>query len=345
MDASATMRAVYLLGIGRLEERQVPIPRPGPREVLVAVKSVGVCGSDLHYYEHGRLANQVITEPLILGHECAGEVVELGPEVTTLAVGDRIALEMGVPCQRCEYCLGGRYNLCRRMVFKGTPPRNHGAFRQYMTCPEFLAHRLPDNVSYEMGATVEPLCVGLHAADSVELRPGERVAVLGAGPIGLLAIAVARAAGATDIAAVDPVPMRRELAKRMGAAQVFDPGTTDVAQALANSADVVMDCAGVQETLSQCLDIVRWGGRVAWVGVGCEEARLPLMKAMSKELRIVTVFRYAGLYKRAIRLLAEGVIDARPIVTHRFRFPRVDEALKFASENRDRAAKTMINLA
>jgi len=336
------MRAVFLEAPGKLREAQVPVPRPGPGEVLVAVKAAGVCGSDLHYYEHGRLATQVVTEPLVLGHEFAGELVELGPDVTSLKVGDRVAVEPTVPCGRCSYCRSGRYNLCREMVCKGTPPSNHGAFREYVATPETLAHKLPEGVSMEAGATVEPLSVGLHAVNRLDVRPGESVLVLGVGPIGLLAVASAAAAGATGITAVDVVPMRLELAKRMGAARAVDAAAVDVAAELENSADVVMDCAGTETTMLQCYDVVKPGGRLAWIGMGCDQAAVPMMKAMSKELRIVTVFRYAGVYPKAVNLLAAGRIDVRPIITHRFGFPRVADALAFASANRDRAAKTMV---
>ncbi|MGD2174356.1 MAG: NAD(P)-dependent alcohol dehydrogenase [Candidatus Brocadiaceae bacterium] len=336
-----TMKAVFLRGIRDVFEREVAVPEPGPRDVLVAVRAVGVCGSDVHYYEHGRIGDFAVKEPLVLGHECAGEVVEVGPEVQSLSVGDRVALEPGIPCRHCAYCLSGRYNLCRDVVFMGTPP-NPGAFREYVTSPEDFAYRLPESVSTEAGATVEPLAVAVHACSRAGVGAGESVAVLGAGPIGLLVVAVAAAEGATDIAAVDLVDMRLDFARRMGATRTIRADQTDVAEELADTADVVLDCVGVEETLAEAFDVARPGGRVAWIGMAADMAPVPLIKAEAKELSIVTVFRYANVYRRAINLLAAGRVEAASLVTHRFSFPEVGEALRFVAENRASTIKTLV---
>src|SRR5512141_2535439 len=169
----------------RLEER--PIPRPGPDEVLVAIRAVGVCGSDVHYWHEGRIGDFVVQAPLVLGHECAGVVVESGAEVTSLAPGDRVALEPGVPCRRCPACKSGRYNLCPDVIFMATPPVD-GAFAQYVVHPADFAYRLPDHASLEEGALLEPLSVGIHAARRAGVGLGDTVLVGGAGPIGLTAL-------------------------------------------------------------------------------------------------------------------------------------------------------------
>ncbi len=337
-----TMRAVYLEEAGRFALKEVPVPEPGPRDVLVAVKACGVCGSDIHFYEHGRIGEFVVREPLVLGHECAGEVAATGPQVRSLKVGDRVALEPGIPCRHCRYCFSGRYNLCRDVAFMSAPP-DDGFFREYAALPEDFAHRLPDEVSDEAGATVEPLAVGLHAIALVGLEPGQSVAVLGAGPIGLLAIAAARALGAGDITAVDLVPRRLEFARRMGASQAYNAAATDVAKALRDSADVVLDCVATDETLAQAFHIIRPGGRVAWVGMAAEVARVPFQMFQAKEALVTGVFRYANRFKAAIGLLASGKVDTGPLITHRFRFPDVAQAIEFAARSRDVALKTMVN--
>lgn len=342
MASEGMMKAVYLEEVGRLSLKQIPIPKPGPRDVLVEMKSVGVCGSDIHYYEHGRIGDFVVEEPMILGHECAGEVVEAGARVKGLQVGDRVALEPGIPCRHCKHCLSGRYNLCRDVVFMATPPYD-GAFCEYVISPEDFAYRLPDNVSTEAGATIEPLSVGLHAVNLTGLQSGENVVVLGAGPIGLLAIAAAGAAGAADITAVDLVPMRLEAARRMGASRTLNAEEQDVAEALRDSADVVLECVGVEATMAQAFEVARTGGRVAWIGMASDIVQVPLVKAQVKELLITGVFRYANVYQKAVNLLAAGKLNTEPLITHRFQFPRVPEALKFASENREIALKTMVN--
>jgi len=335
------MRAVYLEERGRFALKEVPVPRPGRDEVLVAVKACGVCGSDIHFYENGRIGDFVVREPLVLGHEAAGEVIEVGPDVRTLKPGDRVALEPGIPCRRCRYCLSGRYNLCRDVVFLSAPPHD-GFFRQFAAVPEDFAHRLPEGVSMEAGATVEPLAVALHAVGLVGLRAGEKVAVLGTGPIGLLAIAAARAVGAGEIAAVDLVSMRLECALKMGAARTVNAAEQDAGEVLRDFADVVLDCAAVDRTLRQAFDIIRPGGRVAWVGMAAEEARVPFQTFQVKEALVTGVFRYANRFPTAISLLAGGQLDTAPLITHRFAFPRAGEAVEFAARNRDVALKTMV---
>ncbi len=336
------MKAVYLETVGRLGLREIPIPEPGPRDVLVKMKSVGVCGSDMHYYEHGRIGDFVVKEPLILGHECAGEVVEVGSDVTVLQPGDRVALEPGVPCRHCKHCLSGRYNLCKDVVFLATPPV-HGAFCEYVASAEDFAYRLPDNVSMEAGATIEPLSVGMHAVNLTGLKAGESVVVLGAGPIGLLAVAAAGAAGAGDITAVDLMPNRLKAAGKMGACRTINAREEDVAEALRDTADVVLECVGLEKTMSQAIEAARPGGRIAWIGLAADACNLPFGRAQAKELTITGVFRYANVYQRAVNLLAAGKIDTAPLITHRFWFPAVAEAMEFACHNRDVALKTMVN--
>lgn len=342
MQIPDKMKAVYLAEVGRFETREIEVPEPGPRDVLVAVKSCGVCGSDIHYYEHGRIGDFVVDAPLILGHECAGEVVAVGAQVTTLVRGDRVALEPGIPCRHCKHCLSGRYNLCPDVVFMATPPV-HGAFCEYVISPEDFAYKLPDNVSTEAGATIEPLSVGLHAANLTHLRAGETVVVLGSGPIGLLAVAAAGAAGAGEVSAVDLVDMRLDAALSFGASRTVNAAEEDVSEALRDSADVVVDCVGIPATLAQAFDVAKPGGRVAWVGMGTASADLPLVNAQVKELMVTGVFRYANVYQSAVNLLGAGKIDTAPIVTHRFAFPDVAEAVTFAQQNRAIALKTMVN--
>lgn len=344
MSIGGRMRAVYLVEVGRFELREIEVPEPGPTDVLVAVKSCGVCGSDIHYFEHGRIGGFVVEQPIILGHECAGEVVEVGGAVTTLKAGDAVALEPGIPCRHCVQCRGGRYNLCRDVVFMATPPYD-GAFCEYVVSPEDFAYRLPDGVSMEAGATIEPLSVGLHACNLVGLRPGESVVVLGTGPIGLLAVAAARAAGAGEVTGVDMAPLRLKAAAAFGASRIVNAAEQDVAALLRDSADVVIDCVGFEQTFDQAFDVARPGGRVAWVGLGTDKAPLAMSKAQAKELLVTGVFRYANVYQSAVNLMAAGRINTGPLITHRFGFPDVAEAVEFARDNRATALKTMVNFA
>ena len=210
-----TNRAAVLMRPGEIAMQQRPIPTPAPREVLVEVTSVGVCGSDVHWYEHGRIGDLVVRSPLVLGHECAGRVAATGEDVTKHAVGDRVCLEPGVPCGRCRECRGGRYNLCVDVAFFATPPVD-GAFADFVTIHEDFAFALPDGMSDDVGALMEPLSVGIWACRKAGITAGDRVLVTGAGPIGLLAMQVARAFGATDVAIADVNEHRLSAARRMG---------------------------------------------------------------------------------------------------------------------------------
>ena len=342
MATKRMMQAVYQVGINKSETRKVPVPRPGAHEVLVAVKSCGVCGSDLHFYLHGGIGNFIVRDPLVLGHEAAGEVVELGPEVKSLKLGDRVAMEPGIPCRRCAHCLSGRYNLCRDVVFYSAPPYD-GFFREFVALPEDFCYVLPDNVTTEAGATVEPLAVGLHAIALVGLKPGDEVVVLGAGPIGLLATAAARALGAGRITAVDLAPRRLEFALKMGADRTVP--AAEAAEALKDSADVVLDCVAVEETLAQAVGIIKPGGRIAWVGMGAQTATLPFQAFQVKEALVTGVFRYANRFGPAVALLASGAVVTDPLITRRFKFPDVAGALAYARDNRQSALKTMVNFS
>ncbi|MFO8007614.1 MAG: NAD(P)-dependent alcohol dehydrogenase [Candidatus Brocadiia bacterium] len=338
---SQEMKAAYMTGPCEVTVREEPRPVPGPGEVLVALNAVGICGSDVHFFQSPALGERARERPFILGHECAGTVVQAGEDVQGLRVGDAVAIEPGVPCGRCAMCREGRYNLCPEEFFMGAPP-DEGAFREYVAWPEEFAYRLPEEMDCELGALAEPLAVGLHACNLVDLRGGDRVVVLGAGPIGLLAAAAADANGAAHITVVDLLPDRLAYAAQMGATETVNAAETDVTGALADSADVVLDCVGVAETAAQSFQIARHAGRVAWVGMAASTAEVSLTRARCKELTVVGVFRYANVYPRAVGLLASGRIAAASLITHRFAFPRVQEALTFSAEHPVESLKTMV---
>jgi L-iditol 2-dehydrogenase len=335
------VKASYLVKAHKFAVEEVPTPEPGPGEVLARVLACGICGSDMHFYEHGRIGDFVVEQPLVLGHEASAEVVECGPGVRALKPGDLVALEPGIPCERCPICLSGRYNLCPHVRFMSAPP-DDGFFREYVAIPEEFAHKLPEGLDGEVGATVEPLAVGLHAIGLVGLNPADSVVVLGAGPIGLVCTAAARALGAADITTVDLLPYRLEFAGRMGASRCLNASDADPAELLRDSADVVLDCVAVDATFEQTFDIVKPGGRVAWVGMAGETAAVPFQKFQVKELMVTGVFRYANRFPVAVDLLASGRVDTRPLVTHRFAFPQVEEAIRFAVANKAQAIKTLV---
>ncbi len=345
----SAMKAAVLHRVGevRVEERQ--IPEPGPGEVLVRVRAVGVCGSDVHYYKEGRIGRYVVEKPLILGHESAGEVVALGPGVSNLSVGSRVALEPGVPCRRCRTCKSGRYNLCPDVTFMATPPVD-GAFVEYIAWPADFTYPLPENLGYAEGALMEPLAVGMHAVRRARLVPGCTVLVLGGGPIGQLALLAAKAAGAGRTILVDLEDRRLDVASRLGADVAINPSRASVADAAwaatdGDGPDLVIEAAGTASTVRQSIELVRRGGTVVWIGLPSQDpCEVSALQAIDKEVDILGIFRYANVYPYAIRLAASGKIDLSPLVTHRFPLEEARRALDTVVEQKSSAVKVLVEV-
>ena len=341
MQVAVLHRALDL----RLEER--PVPRPEPDDVLVAVRAVGICGSDVHYWRDGRIGDIIVQAPFVLGHECAGIVAEVGSSVTSLAVGDRVALEPGVPCRRCPACRSGRYNLCPDVVFMATPPVD-GAFAQYVVHPADFAYRLPDQVSLEEGALFEPLSVGIHAVRRSGIGLGDTVLVGGTGPIGLTALLAARAAGASRVIVSDVVPSRLELARSLGAWETIDARSADLAAEVlrltgGEGADAAIECSGAEASQRAGLESLRRGGVIVLVGLGAPTVSLPATTLSNRELDVRGVFRYTNTYPAAVRLVASGQVDLKPLVTHHFPLERVAEAMETAHGRAGGAVKVVVH--
>jgi L-iditol 2-dehydrogenase len=341
-----TMKAAYLHQIGDLRVREEPIPSlTAADEVLIKIAAVGICGSDVHFYQRGRIGPFVVEEPLILGHECSGVVVEAGGEVKHLHAGDRVAIEPGIPCRRCPRCKEGRYNICEnQVIFMGTPPW-HGAFREYLTWPADFVFELPPGVSLEDGAMIEPLAVGIHACRRGGVAPGKSAAVIGAGPIGLLALQAAAAYGAHPVVATDVIPSRLDFARKLGAVAV-DAG--DAANRVREAtggrgADVVIETAGTIATIQQAMRLVRTGGVVVLVGMPPEdEALLPVMDMLAREYDLRTVFRYANCYPPALSLAAAGRIDLASLRTHEYPLTRLQEAVERVIKHKAETIKVLV---
>lgn len=331
------MRAAVLVEPGKFDLRDRDRPDPAPDDVVVAIRNVGICGSDLHYYERGRIGEYVVESPIVLGHESAGEVVEVGSAVTGIDPGDRVALEPGVPCRRCSHCKRGRYHLCESVEFMATPPHD-GAFAEYVAWPADFCYRLPGGVSTVEGALCEPLSVGLHATRRGDVGPGDTVVVAGAGPIGLLAAAAARAAGASDVLITDVVPAKLEFARQRGVDRGINVAETDLEEAVETythgvGADVVIECSGAEASIRSTLDAVRRGGTVVLVGLS-DEAEIPVnvLSLIDNELDVRGSFRYHDTYPAAIDLLADGVVDAAGIVEFDLPLSEIDAAFERATD-------------
>jgi L-iditol 2-dehydrogenase len=319
------MRAAVLHGPGDVVIEDRPVPRAGPGEVVVRVRSVGVCGSDTHYYDHGRIGSFVVEAPLVLGHEAAGEVAEVGPGVTRLAVGQRVSVEPGVPDMSCRQCLAGRYNLCPNMRFFATPPID-GAFAEYVVVHEAFAHPVPDSIGDDAAALLEPLSVGVWACIKGHVTAGSRVLVTGAGPIGLVAVQTALAFGATEVIVSDVNPARLALARELGATETVDARESSVAD-LDPPPEVLLECSGHPPAISEAIRALDRAGRAVLVGMGGDEVPLPLSVVQERELELTGTFRYANTWSTAIALVASGRIDLDRLVTGTYRLDQAEDAL------------------
>jgi L-iditol 2-dehydrogenase len=323
--AERTMRAAVLDGIGTITLRDRPVPEPGARQVLIRVAAVGTCGSDVHYYEHGRIGDFVVESPMVLGHEPSGTVVAAGPGADRHELGQRVSIEPGVPDFTCPQCRAGRYNLCPRMRFFGTPPID-GAFCEYVVMHEDFAHPVPDGMSDDAAALVEPLSVGVWACRKAKVGPGSRVLVTGAGPIGLVCVQAARAFGATEIVVTDVNPRRLALAGRLGATGTIDVRETRLADA-GYEPDVLLECSGFPPAIGDAIRVVQPAGRVVLIGMGGDEIALPLAHVQNRELEVTGVFRYANTWPQAIALASSGRVDLDALVTGHFGLAEVERAL------------------
>ena len=343
------MKALVLNSPLDLAVRDVPDPgAPGPGEVRVRVQSVGICGSDVHYYEHGRIGDFVLRAPMILGHEASGVVETLGDGVESLAPGDTVAMEPGVPCGDCRECRTGRYNLCKDIRFWATPPYD-GVLAEHVIHPAGLAFRLPDHMSTEEGALMEPLAVGVHACERGGVRPGSVVAINGSGTIGCVTLLSALAYGASQVIVADVIPARLERARDLGAAAVVDARSESLAEAVMEAtggrgADVGVECSGHPDGPQTLVDAAAPAGRVVLVGMGPQPTSIDTVAAMVKEVDLATVFRYANAYPTAIELTAAGRVPVAQLVTDRYAFEESVGAFEYARSPRPETCKVMIGL-
>ncbi|KAM6943231.1 sorbitol dehydrogenase [Xenentodon cancila] len=317
----------------RLESR--PIPEPGPDEVLLQMHSVGICGSDVHYWQHGRIGDFVLQKPMVLGHEAAGRVVQVGSAVKHLKAGDRVAVEPGVPRHMDQFFKSGRYNLSPTIFFCATPP-DDGNLCQYYTHNANFCYKLPDNVTFEEGALIEPLSVGIHACCRAGVTLGSTVLICGAGPIGLVCLLVAKAMGASQVVITDLSAERLAKAKELGADFQVTVNSADEPRQLAKRVEdmlgaqpqITVECTGVESCIQTAIYGTRSGGVVVLVGLGAEMATVPLINAAVREVDIRGVFRYCNTWPMAIAMLASGKVNVKPLVTHRFPLEQAAQAFE-----------------
>lgn len=320
-----TNRAAVMTTLGTIEIQERPRPQPGPRQAVVRIETVGVCGSDTAYFTVGYIGDYVVDGPIVLGHEVAGQVEDVGPGVTLVKPGDRVAIEPGTPCRDCRECMAGRYHLCPDLEFLATPPYD-GALLQYLLADERNLFVMPDSMSYEQGALLEPLSVGLWACHRVALKPGDDVLVTGAGPVGVLAAEAARALGAGSVKLVDVDEARLELGRRLGHTVATAAGFEGTGY------DVLLECSGAPTALAEGMARLRENGRAAMVGMPKKPVELPLSQLNPRELTIALINRYAHTWPMAMELVATGRVRTEGLVTSRYALDETAQALMAARE-------------
>lgn len=344
------MKAAYLVRPGTIELQNVPQPEPGPGQVLVKVRVVGICGSDIHYYEEGRIGDITMTDPLIMGHEFSGEVVGLGHGVTGLTVGQRVAVEPAIHCGHCDLCLEGHPNLCRHIRFMSTPP-DQGALSEYVVVRPDQCFPMPDSFTFADGAMLEPLGVAMHTLRLAKVRLGDSVAVIGCGTIGLLTLQMAKASGATEIIATDLLDDRLELARRLGATQTINVSQADPAEVIGvrggqGGVDVAFEAAGAFEAPAQAARLARNGGSVMLIGIPSDDRiEMPAGISRRKGLTVKLVRRMKHTYPRAMRVVQAGLADVRSLVTHRYGLDQVNDAFRLVAKTGDGVIKAMVEMS
>ncbi|QWZ08037.1 NAD(P)-dependent alcohol dehydrogenase [Nocardioides panacis] len=336
----STMRACVLRSPGDLVIEERPVPDPARHEVQVRVTAVGVCGSDVHYFQHGRIGDFVVESPMVLGHESAGVVIGVGADVDPSRIGQRVSLEPGVPDLTCAQCRAGKYNLCPGMRFFATPPID-GSLAEVVTLHAGFAYPVPDSISDDAAALLEPLSVGVWANQKAHVGPGSRVLVTGAGAIGLVAAQCALAFGAQEVVVADINPHRLELARELGATAVLDSGSGSVADS-GFEPDVLLECSGHSGVTDEGLRSLARAGRAVLVGMGGDELAVPLGVIQSREIQLTGTFRYANTWPTAIGLAASGRVSLDRLVTGHFPLKSSEDALLAATVDA-RAVKSIIN--
>jgi D-xylulose reductase len=343
------MQALVLERARELTLRDIDIRETlGPHDVRIAIRNVGICGSDVHYYQHGRIGPFVVEEPMVLGHEASGTVVEVGGEVTSLKVGDRVCMEPGIPDPNSRAARLGMYNLDPAVRFWATPPI-HGVLRPTVIHPASFTFKLPDNVSYAEGAMVEPLAIGMHAANKAQIKPGDLAVVIGAGTIGVVTALAALAGGCSQIVISDVVQPKLDLVATLGPitpVNVTEQSLTEVVSDLTDGwgADIVFEASGSSQVFENIFELLCPAGRVVLIGMPGAPVPYDVVAAQVKEARVEHIFRYAHVYPRALALMGSGKIDLKPLITDKFEFTDGIRALEYATKLPPTSVKAQIEL-
>ncbi len=343
------MKAMVLTGIRQMEMRDVPDPvLENDTDVLIKMDTVGVCGSDVHYYETGQIGSQVVQYPFPVGHEGAGVVEQVGSAVTHMKPGDRIAIEPAMPCWECDQCKAGRHHTCRKLRFLGCPKQADGCLSEYIVMPETSCFPIVDSMSMVEAAISEPLAIGVYAVKQSVPMAGKRIGILGSGPIGLSVLLPALAQGAEKAYVTDKIDSRLDLAKRAGATWTGNPGKIDVVEAISEEEppllDVVFECCGQQDAMDQAVKILKPGGKIMIIGIPptLDRWSFPVDMLRHKEVCIQNVRRQVDCVQDALDMIARKDFDVTVMATHEFPFEKTKEAFDLVAGYEDGVVKAMI---
>ena len=343
------MKAMMLTGIRQMEMKEVSTPALlNDRDVRIKMKTLGVCGSDIHYYVSGKIGSQVVSYPYTVGHEGAGEVEAVGKGVTMVKSGDRIAIEPAMPCWKCDQCKAGRPHTCRNLRFLGCPGQAEGSLSEYIVMPETSCFKIPDHMSYDEAAISEPLAIGLYAVKQSIPMEGAKVGILGFGPIGMSVMLPALAMGAKEVYVTDKIDERLKIAQGNGAVLTANPDQEDVVEKIRRKVpellDVVFECCGQQDAIDNAVDLLKPGGKLMVIGIPeFDRWSFPVDKSRHKELCIHNVRRQNEAVQPALDMMSGGEISVSPMVTHRFSFENTKEAFDLVAAYGDGVMKAMID--
>ena len=344
------MKALVLMEKNKLSVEDFAINEQlSPTDVRIAIKKVGICGSDIHYYIHGRIGEFIAKEPMILGHEASGIVVETGSEVKHLKVGDRVCMEPGIPSLGSTSTLNGKYNLDPNVQFWATPPV-HGCMRESVVHPANFVFKLPDNVSLEEGALVEPLAIGVYSASTASIQPGDVAIVFGAGTIGIVTALAAASSGCSKVILCDIKQGKLDIIKKNFAKNIICVNTEKesldeiLKEVAPEGADIIFEATGNPVVISNMIKFIRPAGRIVMIGMPVEPAAYDIVAAQVKEVELKHIFRYRNMYPRTINMIASGNMNVKPLITHSYNFIEVIKAFDFAASMPDDAIKVMITM-
>ncbi len=343
------MKAMMLTGIREMEMKEVPDPAiVNDTDVLIKLKVVAVCGSDVHYYTTGKIGSQVVEYPFSVGHECAGIVEKCGPGVSHVKPGDRVAIEPAMHCGHCDQCLAGRPHTCRNIKFLGCPGQAHGSLSEYIVLPGESCFPIPDSMSYDEAAISEPLTIGVYAIRRSIPMEGSKIGILGFGPIGMSVLVPALAKGAGKAYVTDKIDPRLEIAKESGATYAGNVNKQDVVKEILEreplGLDVIFECCGQQEAMDQAVELIKPGGKIMLIGIPeFDQWALPADQIRRKEITLVNVRRQNQALKETLDLLISGKAKVGKMPTHRFAFKQSKEAFDLVATYGDGVMKAMID--